>query len=1130
MHTANSLRSRWGLALATLGLWSGHLHAGTASFDFNEDPTAILTTYGSSVWRPTGGVDSTGYLSITDAANGQGGVIVFDDFDNGNVVNSFTFSCDLRTGGGTGDPADGYSVSFARESDPVVASGTGFAASPGGEGNLPEEGTTTGISVGLDEWDSGSGDVIGLSVRVDNTLVNQTALAVKNGEATNTNSLQTGPAGRPIDGDFNVADHTFVNLTITLEPDGTLDVSYKGRKVLDNFQTTYFPSRGRLVFAGRTGGANSHHHVDNIQITTAAASLPTLTSSTLSALDFAATITDSALSKIDINKPITVTIDGTTVAATKSKTGADTSLAYASAAPNFYAPGNHEVVIRATDTNNNNVELTRTVVTSNYTLLSESWKAAAGQVDTTTPSFLAFVHQINFGRYPGDSNLTPLPERQLYNGYFDGAINAIAANVAIPGEQPDGTTVVQGPLNWDQDAAQQGNFGGETLIPGIPGTTSSTDNIVGEIFTWLQLPAGTTRLGVNSDDGFTVSFGSTALDHFTRVKAGEFNGGRGASDTTFDIAVPSAGLYPVRLLWWEGGGGANLEFFSVRADGTKVLINDTVEADAIKGYHLGLPLVPSIQAVAPYPSPAVTNNDPRHPILINLVDGVATVNDASIVLTVDGVAVTPVVASEDYNTTVTYSPAGLWAPGNHTVALSYTNSASAVRTESWTFNIVNYVSLNAADGFPAASASVPGYTASVYQVAGIDPTPETVNWNEVADDMLAGIYGENVADLSTATNGIFSFPGTLNWDQDSAQQGNFGGETPIPGIPGTTGSTDNIAAEVLTYLVFPAPGIYNMGVNSDDCFRVTLGHDGPKRHLFQLTGSATISGPHPSVDGTRSFGSIGAPLNGLLEGAVVAAEPILADVPLTNAAAVAGKIVYIDRGVVPFATKILNAQAAGAIGVIIGTSNAGFPITMGGDPAGINIPAVMTTQSAGTAIKASLAAGEPLRASLGYDTAPRFGEFQGGRGASDTTFIFGVNAAGAYPVRLIWKEGGGGANLEWFSVLNDGTKVLINDESNPNSIKAFQMAGTPSVTPVQVDLFTVDRTAGTFSLTWKSTAGSSYRIESSPSLRTGTWTVVADNVAASAGATTTFLGNSAVNPQLPNVTAEPQILFRVLPK
>ena len=73
MHTANSLRSRWSLALATLGLWSGHLHAGTASFDFNEDPTAIITTYGSSVWRPTGGVNSTGYLSITDAANSQGG-------------------------------------------------------------------------------------------------------------------------------------------------------------------------------------------------------------------------------------------------------------------------------------------------------------------------------------------------------------------------------------------------------------------------------------------------------------------------------------------------------------------------------------------------------------------------------------------------------------------------------------------------------------------------------------------------------------------------------------------------------------------------------------------------------------------------------------------------------------------------------------------------------------------------------------------------------------------------------------------------------------------------------------------------------------------------------------------------
>jgi hypothetical protein len=70
--------------------------------------------------------------------------------------------------------------------------------------NLPEEGTRTGVSIGLDEWFSGDAtpgvpDVIGISVRVDGVLVNQTPLPTKNGDATDVTSLQTGPAGVPVD-------------------------------------------------------------------------------------------------------------------------------------------------------------------------------------------------------------------------------------------------------------------------------------------------------------------------------------------------------------------------------------------------------------------------------------------------------------------------------------------------------------------------------------------------------------------------------------------------------------------------------------------------------------------------------------------------------------------------------------------------------------------------------------------------------------------------------------------------------------------------------------------------------------------------------------------------------------------
>ncbi|MDB6071472.1 MAG: hypothetical protein JWL81_2643, partial [Verrucomicrobiales bacterium] len=655
--------------------------AGSATFDFNTDPSGILSVFGNAVWRPTGGVGNTGYMSITDAANGRSGTIVFDDLDAGGIVNSFTFSCDLRTGGGTNDPADGYSVNFARESDPVIASGSGFPIAP-------EEGTGTGISVILDEYDNGGGDVIGVSVRVDGVQINQTSLPTKNGNAADTTSLQTGPASRPVDVNFNVADHTFVNLNVKLDPDGTLDVNYKGVPILSNFATTYFPSAGRLVFAGRTGDANSNHHVDNISITTTTATLPVISSATLTPLSFNAVVTDSAISIIDATKPVVVKINGNTVAASVSKTGSQTSLSFTGAPPNFFPSGVSPLVITATDTNNNPLTLNGNLVVAAYSTLNSAWAAAPGQVNTANQTFLARVHQIGFARDAVDSNILPYPERQIQNGYWDTATGAVAANLTQPAGQE---SIISGVLNWDEAAGTQGNFSGETLIPGIPGTTSSTDNIVGEIFTWLQLPAGVTRFGVNSDDGFTLSIGSSPLDVFRKSTAGVFSGGRGASDTLFDIAVPTAGLYPVRLLWWEGGGGANLEFFTVKPDNTKVLINDTIDVDSIKAFHEGVPAKPSIHAIAPFPSAKSIN---KHPLLIELVDGVASVNDASIAITIDGSPITPTVTNSGLSTNINYlPPSGKWPAGTHTVSLTYLDSAATSRTETWNFSVDgnNYV-------------------------------------------------------------------------------------------------------------------------------------------------------------------------------------------------------------------------------------------------------------------------------------------------------------------------------------------------------------------------------------------------------------------------------------------------------
>jgi len=77
----------------------------------------------------------------------------------------------------------------------------------------------------------------------------------------------------------------------------------------------------------------------------------------------------------------------------------------------------------------------------------------------------------------------------------------------------------------------------------------------------------------------------------------------------------------------------------------------------------------------------------------------------------------------------------------------------------------------------------------------------------------------------------------------------------------------------------------------------------------------------------------------------------------TNAAALAGNIAIIDRGACAFVDKILNAQRAGAIAVIVANNTGGSSaFRMGGDDADgmITIPNMMISEDDGAAIYASM--------------------------------------------------------------------------------------------------------------------------------------------------------------------------------
>src|SRR5438093_6580195 len=132
---------------AVLGLGAAAMvpvRAGTFSNDFNGGTTAPpgTTLNGSAVIEGTGGVNNSGVLKLTKAINGQSGSFVIDDLDAGAPVYGFDLTANVRVGGGTSTPADGFSINF----DPTVLPSTVTG----------EEGTAGGITFAFDIFDNGN--------------------------------------------------------------------------------------------------------------------------------------------------------------------------------------------------------------------------------------------------------------------------------------------------------------------------------------------------------------------------------------------------------------------------------------------------------------------------------------------------------------------------------------------------------------------------------------------------------------------------------------------------------------------------------------------------------------------------------------------------------------------------------------------------------------------------------------------------------------------------------------------------------------------------------------------------------------------------------------------------------------
>ncbi len=142
-----------------------------------------------------------------------------------------------------------------------------------------------------------------------------------------------------------------------------------------------------------------------------------------------------------------------------------------------------------------------------------------------------------------------------------------------------------------------------------------------------------------------------------------------------------------------------------------------------------------------------------------------------------------------------------------------------------------------------------------------------------------------------------------------------------------------------------------------------------------LVGAASF-GPQLSRDAVK--GALGQVIDQADGKTGLACDPLSE----ANAAAVAGKIALVDRGVCGFVIKVKNAQNAGAIGVLVADNAAGSPPPgLGGADATITIPSVRITQADGIKIKAGILAAAPksLNVKLGVDRTVRAGADPAGR-------------------------------------------------------------------------------------------------------------------------------------------------------
>ena len=333
------------------------------------------------------------------------------------------------------------------------------------------------------------------------------------------------------------------------------------------------PSETALITLGNAGSGSALFFLSAIN--------PAVDKFSFRANDVGTSIVDPATVKLRI--------DGQLVSVTASPKVLDaTDFTYRPSPP--FSSGSHTYSIEIKDTDGNTVTDSGTFITPTMTTLTLADRVTS--FDNTKPGFnlSVFLNQI----IPPTTLATA--EAALAGEAVD-EFGFPAENFADPANF--GIAVGPGTLDGLYGLAKfeipsvinlshpggglNGAFTPDDQLPGLIGQFNAEHGVAGEIITFVDLPSGLIKMGVTSVDGFRTQGGKVGSPA-SGITLGE---SEIAGTSNFQFVVQYPGVYAFRTVFFETSVGASVEWFTIKSDGTPVLLNDLANG-GYPAYRVGV--------------------------------------------------------------------------------------------------------------------------------------------------------------------------------------------------------------------------------------------------------------------------------------------------------------------------------------------------------------------------------------------------------------------------------------------------------------------------------------------------------------------------------------------------------------